>query len=290
MSDSAIDTARTDEFRWNLLQVRAAEKRAVRAFDLFRNEGIEPVLIKGIAAGRYYPEAKPRVAIDTDLAVGTDHFDRAYALVVKHAPEGLAIDLHRELRHLDTVAWDDLFANSVEWQLDGGTIRILRPEDHLRVLCVHWLTDGASQKERLWDIYYAIANRPPDFDWSRVFDIVAPNRRRWIVCAIGLAHKYLGLDLSDTPIAREAADLPAWLVKTVEREWANPTKFVPLEEAFHKGGLLRQIPRRLRPDPIWATIQMNGSFDARTRFFYQFASFFARIPASYRRMFGKPSL
>jgi len=279
--------ATTDEFRWKLLQVRAAEKRAVRAFQLFREQGIEPILIKGIAAGRSYPETEPRVAIDIDLAVSSAEFDRADAIVVKHAQEGLAIDLHRELRHLDTVAWDDLFANSAEWPLDDGPIRILRPEDHLRVLCVHWLTDGASQKERLWDICYAVANRPPGFDWHRALDTVKPHRRRWIACTIGLAHRYLGLDLSDTPLADEAAHLPPWLIKAVEREWASETKFVPLEEAVHKGGLLRQMPRRLRPDPIWATIQMNGSFDARTRFFYQFASFFARIPASYRRIFGK---
>lgn len=261
--------------------------RAVRAFELFREQGIEPILIKGIAAGRYYPESKPRVAIDMDLAVAEHEFDRAFTIVVEHASEGLAIDVHRELRHLDTVAWADLFANSVEWGLENGKTRILRPEDHLRVLCVHWLTDGASNKERLWDIYYAVANRPADFDWHRALDAVEPNRRRWIVCAIGLAHRYLELDLTDTPIADEAADLPAWLIRTVEREWASETKFIPLEQAFDRGQLLKQLPRRLRPDPIWATIQMNGSFDARTRLFYQIGSFFARIPGSLRRIFGK---
>ncbi len=264
-----------------------AETRAVRAFNLFRRAGLSPILIKGIAAGRYYPEDRPRVAIDTDLAVADHDFERARLVVLPRAPEGLAVDLHRQLRHLDTVAWADLYANSVEWELDGGVIRVLRPEDHLRVLCVHWLTDGGSNKDRLWDIYYAIANRPRDFDWHRALDVVAPKRRRWIVCAIGLAQKYLGLDLSDTPIAEEAAKLPQWLIETVEREWASETKFVPLEIAAKQGGLLKQLPRRLRPDPIWATIQMNGSFDARTRFFYQLGSFFARIPASYRRVFGR---
>lgn len=286
MTETAVETTKTDDFRWNLLQVKAAEARAGRAFELFRERGIEPVLIKGIAAGRYYPESKPRVAIDTDLAVASGDFEKGREIVAEHAVEGLAVDLHRELRHLDTVAWDDLFANSIEWRLDSGTIRILRPEDHLRVLSLHWLTDGAGSKDRLWDIYYAVANRSSNFDWHRALDIVEPHRRRWVVCAIALAHKYLGLDLTDTPIADEAADLPSWLVRTVEREWASETKFVPLEQAFDRGELLAQLPRRLRPDPIWATIQMNGSFDARTRLFYQIGSFFARIPGSVRRIFG----
>ena len=67
VTETAAETMKIDEFRWNLLQVRAAEVRAVRAFELFREQGIEPILIKGIAAGRYYPESKPRIAVDTDL-------------------------------------------------------------------------------------------------------------------------------------------------------------------------------------------------------------------------------
>ena len=37
----------TDDFRWNLLQRKAAEVRAAAAFAIFREHGIEPVLIKG---------------------------------------------------------------------------------------------------------------------------------------------------------------------------------------------------------------------------------------------------
>ncbi len=119
VTETAAETMKIDEFRWNLLQVRAAEVRAVRAFELFREQGIEPILIKGIAAGRYYPESKPRIAVDTDLAVSAADLDRAYEIRARNAQEGLAIDVHRELRHLDTVAWDDLFAHSVEWELAG---------------------------------------------------------------------------------------------------------------------------------------------------------------------------
>ena len=189
-----------DEARWNILQRKAQEVRVARAFCLLRSNGIEPVLIKGFAAGRNYPESVIRLSIDTDLAVAAADFQRAYEIAVSSDAEGLAIDLHRELRHLDTLAWDDLFENSELFEIDGGTVRLLRPEDHLRVLCVHWLNDGGTDRGRLWDIYYAVENRPADFDWGRFLDVVSRRRRRWLICAVGLAHRFLGLDISETPI------------------------------------------------------------------------------------------
>ncbi|CAN5586994.1 hypothetical protein BH10ACI3_BH10ACI3_25580 [soil metagenome] len=277
----------SDEFRWNLLQRKAMELRAAKAFALFRAADIEPILIKGWAAGLCYPESRIRTSIDTDLAVSAADYNKANAIAVSDAASGLAIDLHRELRHLDSVEWDDLFENSRLIETDGGTIRVLRPEDHLRVLCVHWLTDGGSSKDRLWDIYYAIDNRPADFEWSRFLDTVSTRRRRWLACTVGLAHRYLGLDLSQTPLFDAADDLPDWLITTVEREWSSKMKTSPLETTVHDGKLLfEQIKRRLNPNPIWATIQMEGSFDAKTRIFYKIGNSISRIVPSYRRISG----
>ena len=275
----------TDEIRWGLLQRKAQEVRACRAFSLFREQGIEPILIKGLAAGRYYPDSHPRLSIDMDLAVEGDDFAKADLIARAASPDGLAIDLHRELRHLDTAPWADLFAGSEILDVDGGSIRVLRPEDHLRVICVHWLNDGGGNKERLWDVYYMVANRPTDFDWDRFLQPVSERRRRWLICTIGLAHRFLGLDLDDTPIKDEARNLPDWLIKAVEREWSSETSFIPLETAVHdRSMLVKQILQRFRPNPIRATIEMEGSFDAKTRFFYQIGNFFMRIAPSYRRV------
>ena len=187
----------------------AIESSSIRsAFELFRSNGVEPVLIKGWAAGRFYPKGTSRPTSDVDLAVAAADFANADRLARSSKTGGLVIDLHRELRHLDTCSWQDLFANSHLVDLDGEQIRVLRPEDHLRVLAVHWLTDGGWFRDRLWDIYYAIENRPADFDWGRCLDSVSPIRRRWIICVIGLTHKYFGLDIDDLPFAEEARDLP----------------------------------------------------------------------------------
>ena len=282
---SAIQSQISDDVRWGLLQRKAQETFALRAFALFRKQGIEPILIKGLAAARYYPSNIPRISVDMDLAVAADDLEVAREVVASPEADGLAIDVHRELRHLDTVDWQDLYANSRLLKLEGGTIRVLRPEDHLRVLCVHWLTDGGSHKDRLWDICYTVENRPADFDWGRFLNVVSERRQRWLVCTIGLAHKYLGLDVGDTPVKDAAIDIPTWLTKTVEREWENETPLRPLEACLNNPKLLaRQIGMRLRPNPIFATVDLEGSFDARTRVFYQIGNFFRRIPSSYRRV------
>ena len=255
------------------------------AFKLFRAHKIEPVLIKGLAAGLLYPADKPRVSIDIDLAVDHEEYDRALSLTRSVAAAGLAIDLHRELRHLDTVAWPDLFANSFVHQFEGGSARFLRPEDHLRVLCSHWLTDGGIDKSRLWDVYHLVTNRSVDFDWHRFLDIVEPRRRRWLECTLGLTSRYLGLSLVGTPLEKADVNLPKWLVRTVESEWASGDTDKPLEFAMYdKRMLLKQLLRRLQPNPIRSTVEMGGSFDSRTRVLYQIGNSARRVSPTLGRV------
>ncbi len=275
----------SDESKWNLLQQKLQETRALRVFSVFREQGIEPILIKGLAIAQYYPEPGSRMSIDTDLAVPANDFDAACKIAISPAAKGIGIDVHRELRHLDTVDWDDLFENSRLLEIEGGNIRILRPEDHLRVLCVHWLNDGGAYKDKLWDIYYAVKNRPADFDWERCLNTVSKIRRRWIVCTIALAHRYIDLNLDDTPIKDEADNLPAWLIRELEREWASGVRLMQVDYFLNNPAtLFAQIKKRLRPNAIQATIEMEGSFDAKTRVFYQIGSACKRALPLLRRI------
>lgn len=267
-----------NDFYWLTLQNRVNELKISEAFEFMESHGFQPILIKGWSVARYYPNVWERRFIDIDLCVAPEDFERAKKL--SGMPEGLKhnIDLHKGLRHLDTVQWKDLFANSETVKIENTLIRTLRAEDHLRVLCVHWLADGGAYKDRLRDIYYLVKNRPDDFDWDRCLNIVAPKRRKWIVCCIGLAHKYLELDLEDTPIAVEAKNIPAWLIKTVEREWRTEVKLRPLQNCLHDRKLFwQQIKKRIPPNPLQATIEMEGEFNDQPRAFYQIANVFTRL-------------
>lgn len=265
----------TDEvLRWYLLQKKVKEDRISRAFELFRAQEIEPILIKGWAAALSYPPGIPRHFTDTDLAVAAGDYEKAVRLCGPDEFAVLNIDVHRELRHLDILPWEDLFENSRLVKIDGTSVRILRPEDHLRVICVHWLTDGGANRNRLWDIYYSVANRPTDFDWDRCLEVVSQTRRKWIIYSIGIAHRYLGLDLDDLPFATEAGKFPRWMRTCIESEWASGVRLEPVAAHLNSpGSLLKQIWKRIPPNPIRATIEMEGRMDARTRVFYQLGSF-----------------
>lgn len=274
----------TDEYRYYLLRKRRAENLVVNAFRRLRRAGIEPVLIKGWAAARNYPESKARFFGDIDLAVAASDFEKARRLIDSTSEIG-GIDLHRELRHHDTLDWNCLFENSELVELDGEGIRVLGPEDHLRVLCVHWLTSGGENQERLWDIVYAVRNRPANFDWKKCLDVVSPTRQLWIISTIGIAHKYLGLELDDLPFAAEALELPTWLTRCLEKEWARNLELRALESQLkNPRSLLKQIKKRIPPNPIQATIDCEGEFNSGSRIGYQIRDMAIRIMPSLRRI------
>lgn len=267
-----------NDFYWLTLQNRVNEIKISEAFEFLESAGFQPVLIKGWAAARYYPEIWRRRFIDIDLCVSPESFERAKKLL--ETPQGKShnIDLHKGLRHLDTVAWEDLFNHTETIQIERTNVRVLCEEDHLRVLCVHWLADGGAYRDRLWDIYYLLENRSDAFDWERCLNVVSPKRRRWIVCCIGLTHTYLGLDIENTPVAAEAKNIPAWLIETVEREWRAEVKLKPLQNCLHDRKLFwRQVKKRIPPNPIQATIEMDGDFTKNSRIFYQFGNVLTRL-------------
>ncbi|MEP7147689.1 MAG: nucleotidyltransferase family protein [Acidobacteriota bacterium] len=273
----------TDEYRFYLLRKRYAEELIISAFRGLRRNGIEPILIKGWAAARNYPESVPRFFGDIDLAVLSSDYERAGKLIEGENLGG--IDLHRELRHLDTVDWPRLMSNSEIVDLDGESIRVLCAEDHFRVLCVHWLTNGGENRERLWDIVYAVRNRPAEFDWSKCLDVVSPTRRRWVIATVGIAHKYLDLELDGLPFADEAKILPTWLTRCVEREWARNHEIRGLETQLkNPRSLFQQILKRIPPNPIHATIDCEGEFSNGPRIGYQFRNMLKRLLPSVRRV------
>jgi len=256
--------------QWYSLQQTVLGARVALAFTAFREAGIEPILIKGWAAAQNYPEAHIRRPGDIDLAVAPDDYQTASILIRKAAEAKLNIDLHNGLRQLDALDWAEVFGHSVLIDHGGTAIRVLSPEDHLRVLATHWLIDGGGYRDKLWDIYYAVANRPEDFDWDRCLDVVDNNRRGWVICAIAIAHRYLDLDVSDLPFESELVNIPKWITKCVEREWSRPGRLEPILTSTHDTTLLmRQIGWRMPPNPIRATIEGNGDLYGSRRWWYQ---------------------
>lgn len=273
----------TNQTRWYLLRRKEQELRIRRAFEFFREHGIEPILIKGWAAARLYPPDRHRNFSDIDLSVSVSDFDKAHELVSTEEGRRLDIDLHREFRQLERSRWTDIFSRSELIDLDGTDIRVPSPEDHLRILSAHWLTDGGANKEKLWDVYYAVENRQPGFDWSVCLDAAGPVRRNWTLTTIGVAHTVLDLNIDDLPFAREVT-VPEWMMKRLEDERKSGEPLQPLHTCLRDRRLLfKQIRKRLPPNPIQATVDMEGIFDDGNRVYYQTASIFVRLGPSLKR-------
>jgi len=262
--------------RWQKIKLRVHEYQLEEAWKRLTDAGFKPLLIKGWSAAQYYDEPSERRFNDLDLAFAPEDFKSVEVFLEKEV-KSLTIDTHNGLKHLDTQSFEKLFANSRIVKCGKTDIRVLSQEDHLRVLCVHWLIDGGAKKDKLWDIYYAVKNRPSDFDWDECLSVVSQVRQRWIICTIGLTHKYLGLDVSDTPIAESIKDLPEWLIKAVEKEWESDTVIVPLHFLLNDWkSFIKQLKKRIPPNPIQATVEMEGDFDKYPRFVYQIKNFFYR--------------
>ena len=140
----------------------------------------------------------------------------------------VGIDLHNELRHLDKLPWEQLFARSDLIETDGTKVRVLCPEDHLRVMCVDWLTDGGEYKERLWDIYHVSIQRE-DIRLGQVSSTRRPDAEKMDHFRYRSRTPLFGPgNFSDLPFAKEAEMLPAWLIVAVEKAWASDIRLRPL--------------------------------------------------------------
>lgn len=276
---------RKNSLHWNLLQNRRRELEITTAFRLFRESGIEPILFKGWAAARFYPPEQQRNFSDIDFAVSPEDFSSASSLCELEEIKRLSIDLHNGFRHLDKCSWSDIFERSDLVEVNDTQVRTLSAEDHLRVVCAHWLTDGGEYKERLWDMYHLVWSRPADFDWSICLDAAGPVRRNWVLCTLALVHKYFGLPIDDIPDAVKETKIPGWMVNCLESEWDSHIRLRPLHTCLTDPRmLLVQIRKRVPPNPIQATVEMEGLFDEKTRVFIQIGNMIRRAGPSASRV------
>jgi hypothetical protein len=274
-SDAARGVAAAElqqAYRLQALRAVLHEKAVSRSFTLLHARGVEPILGKGWAAARLYPEPGLRPYGDVDLYVRADAHAAARAVAL--SPDAGPIDLHAGLAELDDRAFDDVAARAEQAMADGCAVRLFAPEDHLRLLALHALRHGVLRPLWLCDIAALVEGRPAAFDWDR-FRRGDARRTRWAAAAIGLAHALLGARLDGVPHDARLDPLPAWMVPAVLAEWGalRPAQGArrPMSDVVRHP---RQLVRALRtrwPNPIEATVGVGGSFGSCPRLPYQVA-------------------
>jgi len=258
-------------------QAKRYERKLQEVIHRLKSVGIEPVLIKGYAISRLYPETGLRPSGDIDLCIPVDAYQRANVALRASKDDGFCVDLsHDEITKFDDRTFEDLYKHSEEIELDGTTIRVPRPEDHLRILCLHFLKHGAWRPLWLCDI--ALLLETPDLEWGRCLPCNLKHKH-WVLCTIGLAQQLLKAEIqSPLPDRQMIRSLPPWLVPAVLKQWCEPyaPHIPPIRFQLRRcleapSELFSDLARRW-PNPIQATIDMNGRFDSLPRLPFQIRS------------------
>jgi hypothetical protein len=264
-----------DKTYWSyLIHAAKDERRIIEVFRALRSAAIEPILIKGWAIARLYPQPGLRPSGDIDLYISPEHLVKARSVLRAPEYQRYAVDLdHDEITRFSECSFDELYRCSELVKLGDTEIRVLSAEDHLRLLCLHLLKHGAWRPLWLCDVAAALESRSASFDWSRC---LGKNSRwaDWVLCATSLANRLLGAELGDTPLRSCGNTVPRWLIPAVLKQWEAPyPPHLPLfvkevGENWWNPEIVRAICRRW-PNPIQATIDANGPFDDMPRLPYQ---------------------
>src|SRR2546423_3908121 len=270
-------------YRLLALQDSVHESEIKKIFSLLRASGIEPLLVKGWAIARAYPETALRPFGDKDICVRPGQHSTARSVLTSPEAKGLWFDLHEGFDELPDRTVEELFERSRLVKLGDYDVRVMSEEDHLALLSIHLLKHGAWRPLWLCDIGAALETRAETFDWDSCLGKQS-RRAKWITCAIGLARELLGACVADDEIEKRSLELPRWLIPNVLKQWERPYAInqppmshrAPMVSYLrHPGGLLADIRNRW-PDPIIATISLSGPFNDLPRFPFQFGNCIAR--------------
>lgn len=272
----ARDTLRP-EYMANGLRTASLLYHLPRLIDALRDAGIEPLLFKGWAIARHYPELALHPMGDIDFFVPAAQLSSARAVTARLQIDAFRADWHtgtQDKKHAARVTGrtlDELYARAETAELGSTRVRVLSPEDHLHLLCMHFLRHGGWRPLWLCDIAVALETRGRDFDWARALG--EGQTADWIVGVLGAAHRLLGAEIQDTPCAARANDLPSWFVSAILKEWADPdpARHHPPDPIRLVWKQPRKFARALSGrwhNPIEASVMMGAPFDDAPRAWY----------------------
>jgi hypothetical protein len=242
--------------------------------------GIESMLVKGLAAARLYGDEGLRPYVDVDVCVAKRQIEAAQVVLKRLANTGVTVDLHREFATLGEGDWEEIYSRSQLMKLGDCDVRVPCAEDHLRILSIHMLREGAWRPLWLCDVAAAVESRSANFDWNICLGQIRQTSN-WINCALKLAHELLGANLAGTP-AEDAKPLPHWLTGTVLREWENTAPSMTLRHQSPMATHLRTPAtlfsgfRHRWPNPIEGTIVSRALFNDLPRFPFQLTAYMMR--------------
>jgi hypothetical protein len=272
-------------YRMHTLHVALKELEIAHVFTHLRTQGLEPLMGKGWVIARQYPEPGLRPFGDIDFYVPREQY-AAYQAALKTA-QVFDLDLHQGAAELDDRSFDTLYGHSQSELLGETEVRMLGPEDHLRLLCLHFLREGALRPLWLCDIAVAITKLPPDFDWDY---FLSGNARRteWVISTLRLAHQLLGVPIETLPLTARASSLPRWMVPTVLKLWGRGKvtkgrRMLMAAYLKHPAGVMQALRERW-PNAIEATVGTKAPLNNWPRWPFQLGECIMRTAGFARQL------
>lgn len=265
------------------------EAEAEQVISSLRSKGIEPILLKGAAAARLYPEPGLRPSGDIDLLIHPHQQAGAWRALRDSTHSGTArVDVsHSVFRGAGAREFDLLYARSQLFRLGATNVRTLGPEDELHFLCLHLLRHSAYRPIWLCDVAAALESAPAGFDWEIALG-TEKLKRNWVACVADLARRLLGACQEGLPEAVRSVRAPSWLVAEVLRQWERPATSDHRPREFMSVSLrhpLRALPALVGrwPDPVRAFVGLGLPFDERARMPLQLRFYAAQSAAFLKR-------
>lgn len=271
-----------------MLQAAVHDLQVTDIFKRTRAIGLEPILFKGWALARLYPDSGLRPYGDIDLWVRPDELDICYRALPSESEHIYCVEPHISFYPQFERSFDDVMSQSQLISLNDVRVRVPCDEDHLRFICLHFLFHGGWRPLWLCDVALMVELADSGFDWDRC---LRGKRKHadWVACVIGLAHQLLGAEIAGTPVAKRAKSLPRWLTEAVLAQWAKGPgmsfaenfSFSLPRRLLKPSALVRSFREHWR-NPIQASVEMNASFTDAPRALFQFGSLFLRLPEFFR--------
>lgn len=268
--------------RMQVLQGALNERFIAVLFENLHHASVDAMLIKGWASARYYAVKGLRPFGDLDIHVRPEQLPAAQAALeytLASADSVMEVDLKgnfetRSLAGIYGRSNADFLSAALQQPLGSTRVTVPCPEDHLRLVGLHFLKHGAERPLWLCDVAAALEARGTDFDWERCLGVDAC-RRNWVANVLLLAHQLLGADIQNTPLEEWRGREPKWLAASVLSRWQTTLEKERRLLEASGGHTLQdrvQAHRDLRwKDPITASVLFHVPFGRTPRLPFQTA-------------------
>lgn len=282
-----------DGYRFHTVRVRLIERQLVAVVSFLRDRGVEPILAKGWALGRLYPEPGLRPYGDLDLLVHPGQAPRVKEVLSDPQRPQAPLEVHTGFPMLRDRSPDALLERSELVALSDTPIRILGPEDQLRLACLHGLNHGLCRPLWLCDVAVLLESLPSGFDWGYALR-GDPWLSEGVRCSLGLAHEIFGVSLerAGVPDRWRTPPLPGWMVPAAMEAFGASRHYLDMgdpSELMLKPAAFLDAARLRWANPLEATYRREAGWDEKPRFpvqVFDYVSrglgFVARIPAGLR--------